>query len=108
MHFSEDRIPGFQAPMPSFLEVTNALRNKLADPRNCLLNKPPLNNKMTLFKDSIVSVLRMSKYVYIVCTPHPIYVSTVFNRNFSFIKSDFRLVAARRCLDHIYYDLEIE
>lgn len=94
--------------MASFLEITKVLKSKIDNPKNCLLNRPELCNKMVLFKDDIVSVSRMSKYVYVIHIPHPIYISTVFNKDFSFTKSKFCHVAARRCLDHIYYDLEIQ
>lgn len=94
--------------MPSFLEVAKTLKDKIADPRNCLQNRPLLNNKMMFLRDDVIFVSKMSKYVYIVYSPHPVYVSTVFNRNFSFTENDFRLVVAKRCLDSVYYDLEVQ
>lgn len=91
----------------NFIKIGNSIKEKISDPKNTLLNSNRPKDPIILYKKDIVSQESMSKYVFILYTPMPFYVSTVFNRNFSFTENNFKYIIAKRCLDSIYYDLEI-
>lgn len=93
--------------MASPLDFTNSLRERLADPATRLLGPKYATRRMTIHRRDITAVERMSKYITIVRCPAPTYVSTVFNKDFSFVDSTYECVRLRRCYEDIYYDIQI-
>lgn len=94
--------------MDSFNNITKLVKEKMANPKVVLLNNNKLRNPTVFHRKNILSTQKMSKYLYILYSPQPLYVSTVFNKEFSFKEDDFEYFTARKCLDSIYYDLEIK
>ena len=90
------------------LDITNSLRSKISDPSVRLLHIPRLPAPLTIKRASITRVDRMSKYTYIVYCPAPVYVSVVFNKDFSFTESEYSSVHLRRCYELIYYDIKVD
>lgn len=100
-------LPVFCSPttMGMLLDVTNALRVKISDPIRRLRAAPCLLRPLVIRRADIVSVACMSKHIAIVYCPAPVYVSNVFNRDFSFAQSRFAAIELRKCHEQIYYDI---
>lgn len=93
--------------MSDFFKISAAIKEKISNPRNILQNLPFLNPPRVIFRKDILSVSKISKYVYLINCPDPVYVSTVFNKEFSFEECLYEKIVLRRIYDSIYFDIQI-
>lgn len=94
--------------MASLVTYGETLRKKLCNPLHRLKMQPLLSPSVYIEKKSISSVTKLSRFLYIVSCPFPLYISTVFSPDFSFTKTPFSKVILTRQYDDIYYDLVVE
>ena len=86
-------------------EMSRIIKPKLSDPINRLRSIPNLRIPFKISKISINRIEKMSKYVYILYCPDPVYVSTVFDN--SDIFGIYDELIAHKVYDSIYYFLTL-
>ena len=93
--------------MENFSSLASSIRGKINSPKNTLLNMPNLEHSLEIQNKSIISVTKIAKYLYLLNTPEPVYISTVFNSEFDFQITNFDKILFRKCYDSIFYDFEV-
>lgn len=90
--------------MPNLFEISNFIKEKASNPRNTLENLPNIQ-PFTIKRQEILSVSKIAKYIFLVHSPTPIYISTVFNKSFKFESEEYTEIILKKCYDSIYFDL---
>lgn len=93
--------------MPHLFELSEAIKRKIDNPENTLRNIPLSSNPLIIHPKDIISVDRIAKYLYKISCPVPIYVSTAFNKDFSFSNTKYNEIRIKRVYDSIYFDIEV-
>lgn len=90
--------------MPDLFQISQSVKEKVLNPRNTLINIPILDTPVVINRKSILSVCRITKLVYLIYCPEPIYISVAFNNSFTFEDTNYREIILRKCYDSIYFD----
>jgi len=93
--------------MHDIFHISNSVREKASDPMRVLLNIPCLDSPRVILRDSILSIVRVSKCVFLVHCPEAIYISTALNEKFEIEAGEYVKIVAKKCYSQIYYDIEV-
>ena len=94
--------------MENFSSLASSIKEKLNSPRNTLLNMPNLEFPLEISRNSIVSISKIAKYLFVLNTPEPVYISIAFNTEFDFESIKYEKIIFRKCYDSIFYDFQTE
>lgn len=94
--------------MATLLDAAGLLRARISDPVRRLQTAPCLEQPLVVRRADIASVTYMSRHVAIVYCPAPVYISNVFNRDFSLHQTRYTAIELRRCHESIYYDIVVK
>lgn len=92
--------------MQNLFELSKKVKETVSNPKNILNNMPILEHPLIIEKAAIKSIVKVTKYLYKLTCPDLIFVSTVFNPEFSFQSNEYNKVAVKKCYDSIYFDIE--